>query len=169
MDTRRVEQNNDQAMMREMSVRLHSLEMHFKSFILDEWAPFQTTILQALTSVAFAGQACLRLHAAYRPPPSSLAARLNVVCAELEGLRVSLDSPESSRGPPSSIPSLVSISSSSSQSSSPLQVILGCWCQLSPIRSDGGQVSENPIQQEGSSHQADLYTSGSEGVMVPYL
>ena len=129
MDDRWVEQNRDQELMQEMLVRLQSLEIRFKAFILDEWAPFQSTILQALTSVTFAGQACLRSHAAYRPPPSSLAARLNVVCAKLKGLRVGLDSPQSSRGPPSSVPSLVSVSSSSSQSSSPspLQVYAGRW------------------------------------------
>jgi hypothetical protein len=59
MDDHQVEQNQDQALMREMSVQLHSLEMCFESFILDKWAPFQSTILQALTSVAFAWQAGL--------------------------------------------------------------------------------------------------------------
>jgi hypothetical protein len=172
MDDCRVEQVKMEDMMKEMSVRLQQLEKHFEMFILDEWAFFQPTILQSLSTVAFAGQACLRLHAAYQPPPSSLTARLDGVCAELQGLRVSLDSPESSGGPPSSVPSLISVSSSSSQSSSPLQVQIysGRWCQLSPIRSDGGQVSEDPVQQEDQGYQAEAYTSGSEeGVVVPYL
>jgi hypothetical protein len=144
------EQVKEREIVQEMSVCLQSLEHRFKMFILDEWAPFQSTIIQSLTTVSFVGQACLRLHAAYQPPPSSITARLDVVCAKLEGLRVSLDSPQSSGGPSSSVPSLVSISSSSSQSSSPLhvQVHSGRWRQLSPIRSDGGQVSEDPLQQE---------------------
>jgi hypothetical protein len=139
-------------------------------FILDEWAPFQSTILQALTSVAFAGQACLRSHAAYQPPPSSLATRLDVICAELEGLRVSLDSPVSSGGASSSVPSLVSISSSSSLSSSPLQVIPGRWRRLSPIRSDGVKYLTHSLQLEDSGYQAEVHSPGSEeGVVVPYL
>jgi hypothetical protein len=130
MDDRRVEQVKMEDMVKDMSVRLHQLEKCFEMFILDEWATFQPIILQSLSTVAFAGQACLQSHAAYRPPPSALAARFNVVCAELQGLRSGPESPQSSGGPPSSVPSLVSISSSSSQSSSPLhvQIQMGCWC-----------------------------------------
>jgi hypothetical protein len=127
LDDHRIEQVKEQEVVKVMSVHLQSLECHFEMFILDEWAPFQSTILQALTSVDFAGQACLRSHATYQPPPSSLATRLNVVCTELKGLRVSLNSPVSSGGTSPSIPSLISMSSSSSQSSSPLQVCVGCW------------------------------------------
>ena len=104
MDGHQVEQVKMEDMMKEMSVCLQQLEKCFEMSIPDEWAFFQLTILQSLSTVAFAGQACLQSHAAYQPPPSSLAARLNVVCAKLQGLRVSLDSPESSRGPPSSSP-----------------------------------------------------------------
>jgi hypothetical protein len=171
MDDCWVEQVKLEATVKEMSVCLYQLEKWFEMFILDEWAPFQPIILQSLATVAHAGQACLRSHAAYRPPPSSLAARLNVICTELQGLRVGLDSPQSSGGPPSSVPSPVSISSSSSQSS-PLhvQIYQGRWRRLSPVRSDGGQVSEVPLQQEDQGHQAEVYTSGSEeGVVVPYL
>jgi hypothetical protein len=120
MDDCWVKQVKGEELVQEMSVCLQSLECRFEMFILDEWAPFQSTILQGLISVAFAGQACLQSHAAYQPPPSSLAARLNVVYTKLEGLRVSLDSPVSSGGTSSSVPSLISVSSSSSVSSSPL-------------------------------------------------
>jgi hypothetical protein len=172
MDDCRVEQVMMENMVKEMSVRLQQLEKQFEMFILDEWAFFQPTILQSLSTVAFAGQACLQSHTAYQPPPSSLAARLDVICAELQGLRVSFNPPEPSGGPLSSVPSLVSVSSTSSQSSSPLhaQISLGHWCRLSPVRLDGGQVSEDPVQQEDQGHQAEVYTSGSkEGVMVPYV
>jgi hypothetical protein len=157
--------------MKEMSVCLSQLEKRFEMFILDEWATFQPVILQSLSTVAFAGRACLRLHAAYWPPSSSLAARLDVVCAELQELRVSPDSPFSSGGPPSSVPSLISTSSSSSQSSSPLHIQIhpGRWCRLSPVRLDGGQVFEEPLQQEEQGHQAEVYSSGpEEGVMVSH-
>jgi hypothetical protein len=131
MDDCQVEQVKMENVVKEMSVCLQQLEKCFEMFILAEWAFFQLTILQSLSTVTFAGQACLQSHMAYQPPPSSLAARLNVVCTELQGLRVSLDSPESSRGPPSSIPSLISVSSSSSQSSSPsplqVQIHQGHW------------------------------------------
>jgi hypothetical protein len=121
LDDCQVEQVKMEDMVKEMSVRLHQLEKCFEMFILDEWAPFQPITLHSLTTVAFAGQACLQSHTAYQPPPSALAARLDVVCAKLQGLRVSLDSPQSSGGASSSVPSLVSVSSSSSQSSpSPL-------------------------------------------------
>ena len=65
MDDRRVEQVKMEDRMKEMSVRLHQLEKRFETFIFDEWAPFQPIILHSLTTVAFAGQACLRSHAAY--------------------------------------------------------------------------------------------------------
>jgi hypothetical protein len=127
MDDRRVEQVAEMNAVRDMSVHPPPSERHFEMFILDDWAPFHSIVLQSLTTVAFAGQACLQSHAAYRPPPSSLATQLNVVCAELQGLRVGLESPSSLGGPPSSVPSLVSVTSSSSQSSSPLPVIPGRW------------------------------------------
>ena len=152
-----------------MSVCLDLLEERFKRFILDNWAPFWSIILQALSTVAFAGQACLRSHTSYQPPPSSLATSVDVACANLTGLRVSLDSPVSSGGPPSSVPSLVSISSSSSDSSA-LLIFTWRWRRLSPIRPDGGEVPESSLQQEEPRYQAEVYTSGSEeGVMVPYL
>jgi hypothetical protein len=59
MDDCWVEQVKEQEMMKEMSACLQSLEKHFEVFILDEWAPFQSTILQSLTTVTFAEQACL--------------------------------------------------------------------------------------------------------------
>ena len=108
MDDRRVEQVQGEGLMHAMSVHLNLLEKRFEGFILDEWAPFQSIILQALTTVAFAGQACLQLYASYQPPPSSLATLVDVACAKLADLRVSLVSPVSSGGPLSSVPSLVS-------------------------------------------------------------
>ena len=59
MDDCRVEQVKLETMVKEMSVCLHQLEKQFKMFILDKWAPFQPIILQSLTTVTFAGQACL--------------------------------------------------------------------------------------------------------------
>ena len=154
--------------MRSMSVCLDLLEK-FKRFIVDDWAPFQSIILQALTTVAFAGQACLQSHASYQPPPSSLTTSVDIACAELARLRVSLDSPVSSRGLPSSVPSLVSVSSSSSNSSS-FPIFAQRWRRLSPVRSDGSEVLEGPVQQEDLGYQAEVYTLGSEeGVMVPYI
>ena len=58
MDDRRVEQVHGEDLMHSMSVRLDLLEK-FERFISNDWAPFQSIILQALTTVAFAGQACL--------------------------------------------------------------------------------------------------------------
>jgi hypothetical protein len=170
MDDCRVEQVKMEETVQDMSVRLHQLEKRFEMFILDEWASFQPVILQGLSTVTLAGQACLRSHASYQPPPSSFAAGLDAVYARLQEFRSSLESPQSSGGPPSSVPSLVSVSSSSSQSSSPLhvQIQTGRWHRLSPVRSDGGQVLEDSLQQEEPGHQAEVYTSGSEGVMVPY-
>jgi hypothetical protein len=72
MDDRRVEQVKMEDMVNEMSVRLQQLEKCFEKFILDKWALFRPTILQSLSTVAFAGQACLQSHAAYQPPPPSL-------------------------------------------------------------------------------------------------
>jgi hypothetical protein len=65
MDNRRVDQVRETDLVEQMSVRLLSLEEKFEKFILDDWAPFHDVILQSLTTVAFAGQACLRSHAAY--------------------------------------------------------------------------------------------------------
>jgi hypothetical protein len=65
MDDCRVEQVKVETMVKEMSVSLHQLEKRFEMFILDEWAPFQPVILQGLSTVTPAGQACLRSHAAY--------------------------------------------------------------------------------------------------------
>ena len=149
-------------------VRLDLLEERFERFIVDDWAPFQSIILQALSTVTFVGQACLRSHASYQPPSSSLAASVDIACAQLTGLRVSLDSPVSSGGPPSSVPSLVSLSSSSSDSSALLIFTRG-WRRLSPLRLDGGEVSEDPLQQEESGYQAEVHSLGSEGVMVSYF
>ena len=169
MDDHWVEQVHGEDFMCATSVCLDLLEEKFKRFITDDWAPFQSIILQALSTVTFAGQACLQLHTSYQPPPSSLATSVDVTCAQLTGLRISLDSPVSSGGPLSSIPFLISLSSSSSNSSA-LPVFTRCWRRLSSLRSDGGQVLEGPLQQEDSCHQAEVYTSGSkEGVMVPYL
>ena len=117
MDNHRVEQVHGEDFMCAMSVCLDLLEEKFERFITDDWAPFQSIILQALSTVAFVGQTCLQSHASYQPPPSSLAASIDVACAQLTGLRVSLDSPISSGGPPSSVPSLVSISSQQLQPS----------------------------------------------------
>ena len=51
-----------------------------------------------------------------------------------------------------------------------VQIHQGRWRPLSPVRLDGGQVSEVAVQQEDQGHQAEVYTSGSEeGVVVPYL
>jgi hypothetical protein len=58
-DDRWVEQVVMKTKLRELSVNLSSLEDHFEKFVLDEWVPFQAYILQALSTVAFAGQACL--------------------------------------------------------------------------------------------------------------
>jgi hypothetical protein len=154
-----------------MSVCLHQLEKRFEMFILDEWASFQPLILQSLSTVTLAGQACLQSHTSYRPPPSSLAAGLDAVYAGLQEFRSGLESPQSSGGLSSSVPSLVSVSSSSSQSS-PLhvQIHLRRWRPLSPVRSDGSQTSENPVQPEDQGYQAEVYTSGSEeGFVVLYL
>jgi hypothetical protein len=171
MDDCRVEQVKMEEMVQDMSVCLHQLEKRFKMYILDEWASFQPIVLQSLTTIALAGQACLRSHASYRPPSSSITAGLDAVYSGLQEFRGGLESPQSLGGPPSSIPSLVSISSSSSQSSSPLhiQIHTGHWRRLSPVRSDGGQAPEDPVQQEDQGYQAEVYTSGSEeGVVVPY-
>jgi hypothetical protein len=65
MDDHWVEQVKLEATVQEMSVRLHQLEKWFEMFILDKWAPFQPIILHSLTTVTYAGQACLRSHAAY--------------------------------------------------------------------------------------------------------
>ena len=126
MDDCQVEQVHGEDLMRATLVRLDLLEEKFERFIVDDWASFQSIILQALSTVAFAGQACLRSHPSYQPPPSSLASSVDITCAQLTGLRVSLDSPASSGGPPSSIPSLVSLSSSSSNSS-PLPIFAQGW------------------------------------------
>ena len=169
MDDCQVEQVHGEDFMSAMSVCLDLMEEKFERFIVDDWAPFQFIILQALSTVTFAGQACLRSHASYQPPPSSLTTSIDIACAQLTGLRVSLDSPVSLGGPPSSVPSLISLSSSSSNSSA-LPIFTWCWHRLSPLRSDGGEASEGPAQQENSGHQAEMYTSGSEeGVMVPYI
>ena len=99
MDDHQVEQVHGEDLMHAMSVCLDLLEEKFERFIIDDWAPFQSIILQALSTVAFAGQACLQSHVSYQPPPSSLTTSVNVTCAQLTGLRVSLDSPVSSGGP----------------------------------------------------------------------
>ena len=126
MDDCRVEQVHGEDLMRATSVRLDLLEEKFERFIVDDWALFQSIILQALSTVTFVGQACLRSHASYQPPPSSLTASVDIACTELAGLRVSLDSPVSMGGPLSSVPSLISISSSSSNSSA-LPIFAWCW------------------------------------------
>ena len=59
MDDCQVEQVHGEDFMRAMSVRLDLLEEKFERFIMDDWAPFQSIILQALSTVTFAGQACL--------------------------------------------------------------------------------------------------------------
>jgi hypothetical protein len=59
MDDHQMEQVKMEDAMKEMSVRLQQLEQCFEMFILDEWTSFQPTILQSLSTVAFAGQACL--------------------------------------------------------------------------------------------------------------
>jgi hypothetical protein len=170
MDDHRVEQVKMEEMVQDMSVRLHQLEKHYEMFILDKWASFQSIILQSLSTIALAGQACLRSHTSYRLPPSSLAAGLDAVYAGLQEFRSGLESPQSLGGLSSSVPSLVSVSSSSSQSS-PIHVQIHPrrWQPLSPVRSDGSQASEDPVQQEDQGYQAEVYTSGSEeGVVVPY-
>ena len=59
MDDHRVEQVHGEDFMRATSVCLDLLEEKFERFLMDDWAPFQSIILQALSTVAFAGQACL--------------------------------------------------------------------------------------------------------------
>ena len=59
MDDRWVEQVHGEDFMHATSVRLDLLEEKFERFISNDWAPFQSIILQALTTVTFAGQACL--------------------------------------------------------------------------------------------------------------
>ena len=61
MDDCRVEQVHGEDLMRATSVRLDLLEEKFERFITDDWAPFQSIILQALSTVAFAGQACVTI------------------------------------------------------------------------------------------------------------
>ena len=85
MDDCWVEQVHGEDFMRAMSVHLDLLEK-FERFITDDWAPFQSIILQALSTVAFAGQAYLRSHTSYQPPPSSLTTSIDSPVFNLQGL-----------------------------------------------------------------------------------
>jgi hypothetical protein len=55
-----------------LSVQFHSLGVRFELFIINQWTPFQTIILNSLTTTTSMGQACLQSHMAYQPPPPSL-------------------------------------------------------------------------------------------------